>query len=280
MEYGYGNYNDYRLDDWVTVNGEHILVNGMGEAVGGAPVPQDSKMLVDGGMGKERIKNAFDAEDAEEALDKFFPQAQKAWNSMTEEEKDTVVHYTSAGYDSMNNMLRGTDKVKNMNQKFIKEEIDIMTKAINKCELEQDTVLYRGIGQKGLKTLFGNVLNELGLDDFSDMYIKDLKSVLVGRVGTDNAFGSCGSSEKTGFTEKDYQLRIIAPKGTKAMYVEPFSAYGDGDGRQWDGKKKQESVGEENETIMQRGTTYKVIDVHGMDGIKTITLEAIAQANL
>jgi hypothetical protein len=83
---------------------------------------------------------------------------------------------------------------------------------------------------------------------------------------TDQGFVSCGSTRGSGF--KGYIFNVYCPKGTKMMYAEPFSHYGDGDGMRWDdnilrrdGISKQLSFDYEDETIIQRGTTFRVIKV-------------------
>ncbi|NLL56352.1 MAG: hypothetical protein GX242_03960 [Clostridiales bacterium] len=49
---------------------------------------------------------------------------------------------------------------------------------------------------------------------------------------------------------KSIIMNIYAPKGTKMIYAEPFSAYGKGAGRSWDGIKPQSSFGPEAEMIL------------------------------
>ena len=89
---------------------------------------------------------------------------------------------------------------------------------------------------------------------------KDPNIVLRGgatMTGKDNGFMSCGSTSNTGFTQKNVQLKIFAPAGTKALYAEPFSECGQGYQRSWDGKKKQTSFSYELETIIQRGSSFQ-----------------------
>ena len=45
------------------------------------------------------------------------------------------------------------------------------------------------------------------------------------------------------------------------MYVEPFSHFGYGDKLKWDGVSRQYSFGDEFETIIQRGATYRVRNI-------------------
>ena len=72
-------------------------------------------------------------------------------------------------------------------------------------------------------------------------------------------------------------LNVYAPKGTKMMYVEPFSAFGNGSGRTWDGISKQSHFGTEAEMLVQRGTKFRVTKVEKSNGIIYVDMEVIEQ---
>lgn len=90
---------------------------------------------------------------------------------------------------------------------------------------------------------------------------------LVGRIGTDDSFMSCGSCRGTNFSgtggDNKYGrprviLNIFCPAGTCATYADPFNYYTNGNSsKPWDGKTKHSYTGE-NEFFMQRGTTMRV----------------------
>jgi hypothetical protein len=86
---------------------------------------------------------------------------------------------------------------------------------------------------------------------------------------------SCGSAKGKGFS--GYIFNIYCPKGTKMMYAEPFSRYGKGSKINWDGISKQASFGYEDETIIQRGTTFKVIKVEKKGGNIYFDLDVVSQ---
>jgi hypothetical protein len=97
---------------------------------------------------------------------------------------------------------------------------------------------------------------------------------------TDYGFASCGSSKGKGFS--GYIFNIYCPKGTKMMYAEPFSHYGDGDKIRWDslhldGISKQPSFGHEDETIIQRGTTFRVKKVEKKGANVYFDIEVVKQ---
>jgi hypothetical protein len=65
--------------------------------------------------------------------------------------------------------------------------------------------------------------------------------------------------------------------GTKMMYAEPFSRFGNGDELHWNGIAKQTSFGHEDERIIQRGTTFKVTKVEKKCSNAYFDIEVIAQ---
>ena len=54
-----------------------------------------------------------------------------------------------------------------------------------------------------------------------------------------------------------YIPNTYVPKGMQAMYGEPFSAFGRGNKKKWDGESKQGSLGPESKIILQRGTRFR-----------------------
>ena len=62
------------------------------------------------------------------------------------------------------------------------------------------------------------------------------------------------------------------------MYCEPFSAFGHGSGKAWDGISRQNSIGHEAEILIQRGTKFRVTKVEkGSNGTWYIDLDVIEQ---
>lgn len=104
-----------------------------------------------------------------------------------------------------------------------------------------------------------------------------LKELLLGKRVTEHAFCSCGVSKGKGFSEKPIILNIYAPSGTEMMYAEPFSGFGRGGGRRWDGKAGQEHFGSEAEIILQQGTTFRVTKVERAGGKLYVDLDVQRQ---
>lgn len=171
----------------------------------------------------------------------------KAYRTLSEKAKEALSYYTANGYIDINEELRTGEK--RGNDKLI----ELITKSIDKMELP-DIWLVRGIGADGAAKSFN--IAESVIDDIISG--KTDPSVLVGLSGKDNAFMSCGSTEGTGLAG-DVIYHIFCPEGTKGLYAEPFSSYGEEvDGTYWDGYKKQSNFSSEFETILQRGTQMAI----------------------
>lgn len=98
---------------------------------------------------------------------------------------------------------------------------------------------------------------------------------LVGKTITENAFTSCGSAKGCGFTYSNI-INIYCSKGPKMIYTEPFSHYGGSRGEICDGQSKT-ALRSELETLIQRGTTYRVVKVERVYGRTFIDIEVVAQ---
>lgn len=233
------------------------------------------------------------AKTQEEADDHMRAHCGDLWRQFTAEEKDALYEYTMH-YKKYNEPLRGieygTNRYKGVGNTDLNagyqnngKRLNLMTDALNKSMSTEDTWLQRGCGFDGMDKFFQCDMSLLqnGTED-------ELKKELLGKEVTEFAFGSCGSSKGYGFSG-DILLNIYTPKGTKMMYVEPFSYYGaelhnkNGGryfGKNWDGKRKQANFGSELETILQQGTRFEVkkIERSGRWGTIYVDLDVIDQS--
>jgi hypothetical protein len=198
----------------------------------------------------------------------------EVWRSATQAERKAIYDYTCGsggfnrplrGYDKSWDAFKGVGKVP-LNNEGRAAAIKNMTKLINHSKYDFDIWLQRGIeSSKGAAEFLG--ISEDNLRHWSQ---SELQRNLVDRdvKRTDHGFVSCGSSKGKGFS--GYIFNIYCPRGTKMMYAEPFSHYGDGDKLHWDweaiskhldGISKQSDFGYEDETIIQRGTKFRVTKV-------------------
>lgn len=157
-----------------------------------------------------------------------------------------------------------------------------LTTGIDKCELADDMWFVRGTDINGLAGLFEGEI--ISFDQAKRLLengdIDTLKSMLEGQVFQNHAFTSTGIAKGTGFSD-DVMYDIFAPKGTKAIYAEPQSHYGDTVGRRdvlYRPGQSYKDVSREAETIFQRGTYYRLnsIDMKGYRDYK-VNMEIVGQ---
>ena len=205
------------------------------------------------------------------AADKEFrAQAGEVWRTSSEDQKDAIYEYTIS-YSKFNEPLRGieygTSKYLGVgNVKFdeigewkfgkgeVRKQINAMTDIIDKCALQKDTWFQRGCRLDGMEKFLQvskSVLN--GTEE-------ELKKALLGKTITEYGFMSTSSAKGEGFGGSII-FNIYAPAGTKVMYVEPISYYGNGAKRSWDGRSTQDSFGSEFESIFQQHTDFRITKV-------------------
>ena len=154
----------------------------------------------------------------------------------------------------------------------MRKEINAMTDIIEKSTYQEDFWLQRGCRFKGMDKFFN-----VPMDKLQRATQNELEQLIpLGTEVTEYGFCSCGVAKGKGFGG-DIILNIYAPSGTQMMYAEPFSAFGNGSGKSWDGIAKQASFGQESEIILQQGTTFRVTKVEKTPGMIYIDLEVIGQ---
>lgn len=206
-------------------------------------------------------KNTKDADDVLRA------KCGEVWRNATDEEKDAIFGYTSS-YHNINEPLRGLTYYGSAEDTQLGlDRIPLMESIINKSYYDKDIWLQRGGGMVELK--------KYGLSNYASATDTEIMA-LVGKEGTEGAFTSAGVAKGKGLGGKVI-ANIYAPRGTKMMYAEPYSSFGNGSGRSWDGIAKQSTFGTESEIILQRGTTFRVTKVEKSGNTWYIDVEVINQ---
>lgn len=212
-----------------------------------------------------------------DANDYFFDNATGAWAKASASEREAMWSYTS-GSSYITEPLRAIDGYHHYYTDRLdkaRRHVDGMTSYIERASFNDDVWVKRDEISAFMKYRF-NLPNDL------DDYISD-PSKLVGMIGRDDSFMSCGSCKGTSFGSKPVCLNIYCPKGTRAAYAEPFSEYGSYHdsgvccpGKNWDGASKPTSLNE-NEIILQRGTQFRITKAEYTHGKWYIDLEVIGQ---
>lgn len=205
------------------------------------------------------------------------------WRSATKAQREGIYGYT-AGSGAWNRPLSGFQKPWSQSgsgwePKFYKgpgkvwidyeghgNAIRRMTEIIGKSSYDFDIWLQRGCGYSAMESFFGIPYGKMG-----SMTAAQLQQY-VGHSARIESFVSTSVSKGNGFSG-DVIMNIYAPEGTNMMYAEPFSRYGNGGGKSWDGTKSQSSFGSEAEMIIQRGASYTVTKIEKTGGRVYIDLE-------
>lgn len=244
---------------------------------------------VDDAYSQARKDAAMWAKSTKEADALLRDRCGEVWRSSPPIQKNAIYDYTQS-YHKFNEPLRG---IEYGSEKFLgvgnvdldqigvsysgwkpgamRKEINAMTDIIEKSVYQEDFWLQRGCRFKGMDKFFN-----VPMDKLQHASQAELEALLLGTTPTEYSFCSCGVAKGKGFSG-DIILNIYAPSGTQMMYVEPFSAFGNGSGKSWDGLKPQSSFGQESEIILQQGTTFRVTKVEKTPGTIYIDLEVIGQ---
>lgn len=244
---------------------------------------------VDDAFSQERKDAAIWAKTTKEADDVLRDTCGEVWRTSPPIQKNAIYDYTQS-YHKFNEPLRG---IEYGSEKFLgvgnvdldqigvsyqgwkpgqmRKEINDMTDIISKSTYKEDFWLQRGCRFKGMDKFFN-----IPMDRLQTATQAELEQLLLNTTPTEYGFCSCGVAKGKGFSG-DIILNIYAPSGTQMMYVEPFSAFGNGGGKNWDGIAKQGSFGQESEIILQQGTKFRVTKVEKTPGMIYIDLEVIEQ---
>ena len=161
------------------------------------------------------------------------------------------------------------------------QAITALTNAIDKCKTNKDMWLVRGSDRSGFARLLeGNLFSfDEAVQILKSGSEEKMKKALVGQTFTNHSFMSTGIAEDAGFGG-NVMYSIYAPKGTKGVYAEPQSYYGDtADDRLYKKGMKFHSVGGEAEMILQRGTQFRIRNIT-YDGWNIhVEMEIVGQPN-
>lgn len=217
--------------------------------------------------------------DGDLADSRYRPWASVFWKASTPGMRKAAYDYT-AGSGKFNRPLEGYQDSwgpsyykpqKSLESLMTDTTINHMFDLYDAVKMSQIPESIRVVRGGDIDELFGTsgMFKSLGLQGMHDI------NKAVGSTVTVNRFLSTGVAKGKGFGG-DIQYEIILPKGTQALYVEPFSAYGGSNkGMNWDGKPSYSgTIGGEQEIIVQAGTQFIV---HSIDkGMYTTKITMVA----
>lgn len=203
-----------------------------------------------------KLKQSFEVSPSRMAEAKTYSQPKQAdkdlrkktgevWKTLTDGQKKSLYDYTGGFFMDINHSLRsghGTQQ----NQSKASD----ITEAIAKSKTQDDMWLYRGVGLEAIPNMFGLDWEKIQKDGIGS---------IVGMSGSDDGFMSCGTTAGTGYGDvTDVNMKIFVPKGSEALYAEPFSKFGSNpDAKNWNGESDQSYFSSEMETILQRGSHFQ-----------------------
>lgn len=244
---------------------------------------------VEDAFSQERKNAALWAKTTKEADGALRDTCGEVWRTSPPIQKKAIYEYTSS-YSKFNEPLRGIEygtntvkgvgnidldsigvSYKGFKRGEVRKQINAMTDIIEKSTYDFDIWLQRGCDYRGMDNFFG-----ISMSDLQNATESELQ-MLIEKEVTDYGFFSCGVSKGKGFSSKPIIMNVYAPRGTKMMYAEPFSAFGNGSGRSWDGIAKQSSFGSESEIILQQGTKFRITKVERSNGKLYVDLEVVEQ---
>ena len=233
-------------------------------------------IAVDDAFSQARKDAAMWAKSTKEADALLRDKCGEVWKAAKQAERRAIYDYTSGsgkfnrplsgfqgGWGQYNN--KGVGKV-DLNYEGAFKEIKDMTEIISQSSYDFDVWLQRGCGTEAIESFLHLPNGTLGR-----MTQEQLQQFL-GRDGRIYSFTSTGVAKGKGFSG-DVIMNIYAPKGTQMMYAEPFSAFGNGGGKSWDGISSQSTFGYESEMIIQRGASYTITKIEKTGGTIFIDVE-------
>lgn len=256
---------------------------------------------------KAKVKFYTNANDADALLR---PRLDKQWKDLSDPEKYGLWKYTENS-NPMNKVLSGyhdgwsrfnflglgktkwgyEDAWRSNPSKFKKfghsngnidhfKAIKDLTTAIEKCELDTPMKLTRGSDIGGLAGLLEG--SHISFDQAKRLLdngdIDTLKKLIEGESFQNHAFTSTGIAKGTGFSG-EVMYEIYAPSGTKAIYAEPQSYFGNtiSGAELYSPGHSHYGVGSEAELIIQRGTYFRITSIE-KDGYRyKVKMEVVEQ---
>lgn len=154
----------------------------------------------------------------DELEDKWTEQMDTWYNKLSDDEKSAIRNYTGPSYKKMNEYLRSDGK----NSTDYKEEVEKVIKALDKIKTEEDMVVRRGVSTRGFAGMFDKYEEAKNIGGYT--WIEKNMDSLIGQVCTDKGFLSTSPNKFKGF-DKEVNLKIELPKGTKGAYIDSISKH-------------------------------------------------------
>jgi hypothetical protein len=285
-------YSDFSSKAGLLTQNERTQVSGYGRSMSGKVLLAEVKAKqlfaeqhiasVDSLMLKSNSRSGiisaykFSSRDAADRL--LRPQTERFWKKLSDHERQSAYKYTAGsggfnrplrGYAGSWSNFKGIGNV-SLNNEGMEQSISGLKSAIDKSRIQNNMWLFRGSDKQSLSGMLGVEESKL-IPSNAERLNKKFSGVPV----KDNGFFSTGIAADAGFNNT-INYEILAPKGTKGIYAEPFSAFGGTNSTgTWDGIEKGTFIDSEAEMILQAGTEFEIKSITTIGGKLTVVMEVI-----
>ena len=228
-----------------------------------------------GNYPQERLDKAIWTDDKQKIDDTFRKSSGEWWNSLSDDQKDAAFYFTGSSYHNMNGLLGGKMKETDSGYGRAKKLVENLTSALDSAKTPEDIWVRRGVSTRHINRLFG--VSNLAMP-ITDSPTEILQAIADGKMLDVKNFMSTSGANDSGFG--GIEMKIFVPKGSKAVYAEPFSSMGLGGSRYWDGITGQSGFSSEFEVLLQRGYKLKPIAYNpdgGRNGTHQIVFTIVGQ---
>lgn len=178
----------------------------------------------------------------------------KTNGSISATERTTLKTYTNNGYQKINGQLRNNPRF--MYGNSVAPQVKKMDAVMARSSLKHDMTLVRGTNSTSLDEdlLMKHLGQSKGLTD------AQLKN-LVGKTFKDDGYFSTSAFRHGAFSGRKYDIEVIAPKGTRGVWVGPKGKtyYGG-----WNSGVSAHTL--EMEFILDRGSEFRILSIRSAGG--------------
>lgn len=192
--------------------------------------------------------NVHDQDSYTKTMKTLIGDCHNAWINAPEEERRAIIKYTGSYSREMI-----VDRASGRSNELVTH----LDSLLDKIKLSEDMVLRSGQDFCVPRIIFG--------DDFANLLeSKDLDSLnkkFSGYKGFNGGYMSTSYNERGGFSDKDIEFHIFAPKGTHGMIANQISSCAEDRGIDWDAVSYRSDWRErgESEFLLHGGYIYKFI---------------------
>lgn len=200
---------------------------------------------------KKHYRANFDInsqESYEKRMPKLISDCHDAWINAPEEERRAIIKYTGSYSREMI-----VDRASGRSNELVTH----LDSLLDKIKLSEDMVLRSGQDFCVPRIIFG--------DDFANILesedLDSLNKKFSGHKGFNGGYMSTSYNERGGFSDKDIEFHIFAPKGTHGMIANQISSCAEDRGVDWDAVSFRSDwrEREESEFLLHGGYIYKFI---------------------